>query len=145
MNKIFVRSSSPLLIVIYLALSNPSNAQNVSKPKAIKVPGWVIAMNDPKANYFKAIKDYEDFWKGKEKPLDEEHLMNKGKEEVKEHVRSLSRREIKQQRLMDYYRYQCKRFENWVRVNKPYVQSDGHILTAGERLKLWEQTQKDRQ
>ena len=145
MNKFFEQGSYSLWIVILLMISSHSHAQNVSKPKAIKVPGWVNAMNDPDANYYKAIKDYEDFWKGKEKPLDEEHLMNKGKEEVKEHVRSLSKKEIKQQRLTDYYRYQCKRFENWVRVNKPYVQSDGHILTADDRLKLWEQTQKDRQ
>jgi hypothetical protein len=132
-------------MAILLLVCNDAHGQNGSKSKAIKAPSWVTAMNDPDANYYKAIKEYEDFWKGKEKPLDEEHLMNKGKEEVKEHVRSLSKKEIKQQRLMDYYRYQCKRFDNWVRVNKPYVQSDGHILTAEERLKLWEQNKGDRQ
>ena len=109
------------------------------------VPSWVKAMNDPDANYYKAIKEYEEFWKGKEKPLDEEHLMNKGTEKVKEHIKTLSKKEIKQERMMDYYRYQCKRFENWVMVNKPYVQKYGHILSAEERLKIWQQTQKDRQ
>ena len=136
-----------MAIVMILLLSAPAHsiAQASGKNKSIPAPLWVKMMEDPNVNYYKAVKEYENFWKGKEKTLDEEHLMNKGTEPVKEHIRALSKKEIRQQRLMDYYRYECKRFENWEFVNKPYVQSDGHILTADERLKLWQQTKKDRQ
>lgn len=130
---------------VLLCLSYSGMAQNTAKPKGISIPGWVKAMNDPNANYNLAVKDYEAFWKTHEKPADEEQLMNKGTEEVKQNIKALSKREIKHQRELDYYRYQCKRFDNWVRENKPYVQPDGHILSADERLKLWQQSQKERQ
>ena len=120
-------------------------AQSTGKIKPRNIPLWVKMMNDSSANYYVAIRDYEAFWKGKEKPSDEEHIMSKGTEVTKDHIRKLSKREIKEQRDLDYYRYQCKRFKNWVRTNKPYVQPDGHILTADERLKLWQENQKSRQ
>jgi hypothetical protein len=119
--------------------------QNPVKPVKLTMPTWVKAMNDPDANYYTAIKEYEEFWKTHEKPADEEHVMNKGTAEVKEHIRKLSKREVRHQREQDYYRYQCKRFENWVRENKAYVQPNGHILSADERLKQWQQSQKERQ
>ncbi len=122
-----------------------SSAQSTAKTKGFTPPLWVKMMEDPNANYYQAIKEYENFWKGKEKPLDEEALMAKSLDQVKEHTKAPSKKEVKQERLMDYYRYQCKRFEHWEFVNKPYVQKDGHILTADERLKIWQQTQKDKQ
>ena len=114
------------------------------KNSPVNPPDWVRAIDDPNANYFKAIKAYEDFWKTHEKPADEEELMSKSLEQTQTHVKSLSKREMKQQREQDYYRYECKRFENWVRENKPYVQEDGRILSTDERLKLWEQAKKRR-
>ena len=128
------------VFITLLTVSSALHAQSTTKPKPRIEPLWVKMMDDHATNYYKAIAEYEKFWKGKEKPADEEHLMNKGKEPVQEHIRKMSRREVNRQRDMDYYRYQCKRFENWVRVNKGYVQKDGHILTADERLKLWEQS-----
>jgi hypothetical protein len=141
MNYCFLRTLS---IIIALLITSIGFSQTNSKPKAIAAPDWVKAIDNPDANYYKAVKEYNDFWIGKEKPDDEEHLMNKGTENVKEHTKKLSKKELKQLRLQDYYRYECKRFENWMYVNKAYVQHDGHILNADERLKLWEQTQKDR-
>jgi hypothetical protein len=131
-----------MLMTIFLSYCGMAQS---NKPKGISTPDWVKAMADPNANYYNAIKEYEAFWKAHEKPADEEHSMNKGTEEVKEHIKKLSKREIRHQREMDYYRYQCKRFENWQRENKAYVQPDGHILSADERLKQWQQSQKERQ
>jgi len=132
------------LLIFMVLMIFAASAQTTAKPKTINPPYWVKAMNDPEANYYKAVKSYEEFWKGKEKPEDEEHLMSKNAEVVKDHIKKRSKKEMKEQRILDYYRYQCKRFENWTMINKPYVQTDGHILTADERLKLWEQTQKSK-
>jgi hypothetical protein len=141
----FFRKSTPVVIIALSIFSSViSFAQRSNTGKAITPPDWVKAIDDPNANYFKAIKAYNDFWKTHEKPADEEELMAKSLEQTKTQTKSLSKREIEQQREQDYYRYQCKRFENWVRENKPYVQDDGHILTADERLKLWEQNKKER-
>jgi hypothetical protein len=108
-------------------------------------PLWVTMMEDPNTNYYKAIEEYKNFWKTHVKPTGEAD-MDKGSEmkakEPEEKIDVNDKEELQTARLADYYRYQCKRFEHWMRVNKPYVQKDGHILTADERLKLWEQTQK---
>ena len=140
-----VRRKFPGILIMLSMCILSASAQNSTKVKGINTPDWVKSINDPNTNYFKAIKEYENYWKNHEKPTDEEELMNKGTETVKKHIKSLSRREIKHQRVQDYYRYQCKRFENWVRENKAYVQQNGHILNADERLKLWQQSQKERQ
>lgn len=137
----------PVLLLIAALLGNNNVfGQPVSKKdKDFNPPQWVKMMEDPNTNYFAAIKEYERFWKGKEKPADEEQEMNKGTETANGHIGPVSKREIKEARLQDYYRYQCKRFENWKRENKPFVQKDGRILSAEERVKLWEQEQKERQ
>ena len=127
-----------LLSALALMLTTSTLAQTKSKIRT--EPLWVKMMDDPNTNYYKAKEEYDRFWKGKEKPMDEEEeLMHKGKDEVQEHGKKMSKRERNHQLDMDYYRYQCKRFENWLRVNKAYVQKDGHILTEDERLKIWEQ------
>ena len=107
-------------------------------------PLWVTMMEDPNTNYYKSIEEYNNFWKTHVKPTDEEDM--RAGHDVKEQQKTdvNDKEETQSARLADYYRYQCKRFENWVRVNKPYVQKDGHILTAEERLKIWEQTQKEK-
>jgi hypothetical protein len=144
MKEFFSKRSPAIIIGLLMFSSIVGFGQRSNNGKAIIPPDWVRAIDDPNANYFKAIKAYHDFWKTHEKPADEEALMAKSLEQTKAQAKTLSKREVKQQREQDYYRYQCKRFENWVRENKPYVQDDGRILSADERLKLWEQTKKER-
>ena len=136
MNTLFAKLIG--LIVLIVLLNAPSQAIAVAK-WSMDPPLWVKMMEDPNTNYYRAIEEYNLFWKSHEKPTDEEELKNKqivpqkGKHEIEEEATTS---------IDDYYRYQCKRFEHWMRVNKPYVQKDGHILTAEERVKIWEQTQK---
>ena len=144
MKQHFSRIVSIIFFAVSIFCSVISFAQSANKNSPVNPPDWVKAIDDPNANYFKTIKAYEDFWKTHEKPADEEELMSRSTEQAKAHVKSLSKREMKQERELDYYRYECKRFENWVRENKPYVQQDGRILTADEQLKLWEQVKKQR-
>jgi hypothetical protein len=139
----FVRKVMAAVFVLLVCTSVSSFAQSANRK--IPAPDWVKAIDDPGANYYKAIKSYESFWKAHEKPADEEQLMSKSREQVQGNIKKLSKKEMKEQRLMDYYRYECKRFDNWVHENKPYVQADGRILSADERLKQWEQTKKERQ
>lgn len=128
-----------------LAMSGLTEVQAQSAIKSKTTPLWIRVMDDSVANYYAAQQDYTTFWKGKEKPEDEESLMSTGVEKTKEHIAKRSKRELKEEREKDYYRYQCKRFENWLLVNKPYVQKDGRVLTTDERLKLWQDKQKPKQ
>lgn len=135
--------SAITLISLMLSASLMAMAQNTGTVQGITPPDWVKAMEDPNANYFKTVKAYKDFWKGREKPADEDELKERSRK-APAPAAPLSEKEMQEQRIENYYRYQCKRFENWMRENKAYVQKDGHILTADERLKLWEQTKKER-
>jgi len=136
-------SVTTLLLPLLLSIS--SHGQSTAKPKSISPPDWVRAIDDPNANYYTAIKQYDAYWKTHTKPADEEELMHRGTDEVKKHLKKMTKREVREQNEQTYYRYQCKRFENWVHENKAYVQKDGRILTPDERLKLWQQSQKERQ
>lgn len=102
-------------------------------------------IKDPNVNYFEAVKAYDLFWQGKLKPIDEDDIL--GQEKSAEE-KSVSRREIrerkKEQEMRRKYGLDCKKFEHWKLMVKPYVQEDGHILTRDEQLKLWEAQQKQK-
>jgi len=103
-------------------------------------------MDDPNTNYYEALKAYDMYWKNHKQPVDEEELMNQGKEKVgeeeeeKDKEERLTPAEKEEQNRM---RYQSKRFERWKQEVFPFVQTDGHILTDQERLKIWNQQQEE--
>jgi hypothetical protein len=106
-----------------------------------KHPYWIEMIKDPKVNYFEAIKAYELFWKGKKMPSEEDEKIGQDKSaENKDEVSRRERRERKREKeLQQKYGLECKKFEHWKMMVKPYVQEDGSILSKEEQLKLWEQ------
>lgn len=109
-----------------------------------KNPLWIEMIQDSNVNYFQAQKAYELFWQNHEKPEEEERMMGAGKDEVSEHLGKLSRREMKAQRLLDYYRYHCKRFEHWLEENAQFVREDGTLIGISERQLLFEKQRQER-
>jgi hypothetical protein len=131
-------------------------------------PAWVQMMSDPNVNYFEAIKAYEDYWRGKEQPEEEEEQMEmmssrnytgkmtdaerkKQEEEIREYELKLKRNSEKKLSEADLLKlewkremgYQCKRFKDWKASVKPYVQNDGRILNEEERMKIYNQRQEE--
>jgi hypothetical protein len=111
-------------------------------------PAWVKMMDDPNTNYYEAIKSFEQFWKGKEKPMEEGELINENmnKEAKKEHrnaERKLRNMSPVERQQYDYLTYQFKRFNNWRHEVKQFVQEDGHILSQEERNNIFEQQQQE--
>lgn len=114
-------------------------------------------MDDPSTNYFEALKAYDEFWKTHPMPLEEEEEMEgalpqkgvsdkQSKREEREREREMERK--KKLRGADletaeYLKYQSKRFRNWAREVKPWVQEDGHILTDEERTAIWKKQQEE--
>ena len=132
-----------LIALLVLLLMNSSLQAQTSKrsPDYNRHPYWIEMMDDTLSNYFTAIHAYDEFWKNREKPLDEEETMGmKGatKKEEKEKgswlKRLFGRDPEKEARK---YTYQCKRFEHWKIMMQPYVQEDGRILYPSERLEIW--------
>lgn len=124
-------------------------------PKGFPKPSWVMMMDDSMVNYHAAVKTFEDYWKVNRKPKGESEEMEEAEKKGKELTRQeRERAELKRKskgkdsklppqtvEVQEYLKYQMKRFENWSREVKPWVQEDGHILTEHERKKLNERQQ----
>ncbi len=108
-----------------------------------KHPYWIEMIKDPNVNYFEAIKAYELFWQGKEIPREEDEKIGQKKSaDDKEHQddNRRERREKKKEReFQNKYGLECKKFEHWKMMVKPYVQEDGRILSKEEQMKIWEE------
>ena len=116
-------------------------AQQTADPTSGILPDWVRMMDDTAVNYNDAVKAFEAFWQGRENPLEEIEEREKygyspeRESEIREKLRELSPEEASWRQEMIW---QCKRFEEWQRDVKPFVQNDGRILTPSER-KVMEQ------
>lgn len=131
-----------LFLLALLPLTLAAGAQNKTKaPDYSKKPYWIDMIKDPNVNYFEAVKAYDTFWKGKEKPAEEDQLIGQEKEAKS---KKKKREEMEEKELYRKYALECKKFEHWKRTVKPYVQADGHILTQEEQLKIWEEQKNKR-
>ena len=161
MPKIFSLIIALFLVVIFC---NPVFGQQpASKYDASKFrtePLWIEMMDDPEANFYQTVEAFRTFWKGYELPGEPEEMEKNGgfKREVglkgpgsgvDESVKKEKRKE------MGYgdFSFEVKQFKGWLRNVQPWVQENGHILTAEERqqildkqaqeLKAIEQNQKN--
>jgi hypothetical protein len=97
-----------------------------------KFPYWIQMMEDPKCNYFEAIKAFDLFWKNRKRPLEEKEVLGKIAEESITDDKALSRRLKKLPAESRNLTFQYKKFVHWAEMIKPYVQEDGSILTEQE-------------
>ncbi len=109
-----------------------------------KHPYWIEMMNDPKANYFETVKAYEQFWQNKKIPLEEDDIIGQTKKEpTKNNFLSkwFKSKEEREEEEIKKYSFEIKKFKHWKLKVTPFVQEDGTILDADERLKLWQNQQ----
>jgi hypothetical protein len=105
---------------------------------------WVKMIDDPQMNYYDAIKTYNEYWKTHPKPVEQEDDKTElDKSGEKPTHRPIPTREEKI--YEDEMAYQVKRFETWMREEKPFVQANGHILTQQERMEIWKKQQEEKQ
>jgi hypothetical protein len=109
-----------------------------------KHPYWIEMMNDPKANYFETVKAYEQFWQNKKIPLEEDDIIGQTKKEpTKNNFLSkwFKSKEEREEEEIKKYSFDIKKFKHWKLKVTTFVQEDGTILDADERLKLWQNQQ----
>ncbi|MDF2188398.1 hypothetical protein [Paraflavitalea sp. CAU 1676] len=123
------------LLLLCTAFSQRLHAQ---QPDSTKLPNWVKMMDDPKVNYFEAVKAFETYWKDKTKPVEEKEVFSNYTQKKVVTIRK-TEREAKE------YAFEYKKFLFWQQQTLPYVQPDGSILSTEERLRIFEQEKKDRQ
>lgn len=128
-----------------LIISSDLISQTTSKRiNYSKHPYWIEMMNDPKANYFETIKAYEQFWQNKKIPLEEDDIIGQTKKEpTKNNFLSkwFKSKEEREEEEIKKYSFDIKKFKHWKLKVTPFVQEDGTILDADERLKLWQNQQ----
>ena len=129
------------LIIISPEIIAQSTAKKLNYSKH---PYWIEMMNDPKANYFETIKAYEQFWQNKKLPLEEDDVIGQTKKEpTKNNFLSkwFKSKEEREEEEIKKYSFDIKKFKHWKLKVTPFVQEDGTILDADERLKLWQNQQ----
>jgi ribosome-binding ATPase YchF (GTP1/OBG family) len=149
--------SAVVALLVSAGTHGQSTGSEQPHPASIQTPKWVLMMDDPNANYYEALKAYEEYWKTHPMPMEEEEEMEgalpeKGvsekemKREERERERELERRKKLRGadlEVAEYLKYQNKRFKNWAREVKPWVQEDGRILTDEERTAIWKKQQEE--
>ncbi|UKJ07483.1 hypothetical protein [Solitalea lacus] len=146
MNRAILKNIALSMMLLVLLLTGgcqtPKGQQRLSKEEKSKLklyrkePKWIDMMNDPNANYFETIKAFEAFWAGRKLPEEEgEEKGENGDESI--------RRE-KDAKEGQQYAFEYKKFKNWRRVSEPFVQPDGSILNADQRLEIWKQQQQQK-
>lgn len=131
-----------ILSLLIISCTLNSAAQHTESPKDKvnykKYPHWIQMMDDPNVNYFEAVKAFDEFWKDREEPEEEEHDNKKEKFIFKRIFTS----EKKKKAESYQYVIQFKKFKQWKRDAQPYVQSDGSILSKAEQMRIWEESRK---
>lgn len=149
---------SIFISAIFMGIICCSDASGQTAPASLSVPDWVKMMDDPNVNYFEAIASYKSYWLTHAKPIEEEEEMGqvqtppKGDLSDREREREEKERESRKKKLKgsrleetEYLKYQSKRFENWAREVKPWVQENGHVLTDEERAEIARKQQEELQ
>ena len=151
MKKFFLSSSVILFLFVGLTNAQPQTKKDTGYSKE---PLWIAMMDDPNANYYEALNAYSVYWKTHVMPAGEEEE-GEGNFDYKEHQREvkkqmrkdLSRKlnddEIKKQSENVEMKYQVKRFQQWAREVKPFVQEDGRILSDEQRMEIWKKQQEE--
>ena len=118
--------------------------QTQAQPSTSTLPDWVAMIDNPSTNYHEAIKAFDAYWLGKIKPHEEmdldEELTLQERGERESYFKGLS---VAERSRFDLLQYHYKRFKQWKKEVKPYVQEDGRILSQQERIDIWNQQQTE--
>lgn len=133
-----------LACLMAMACSASRKSSAAAAKQAASNTSWIQMMDDPNVNYFEAVKVFEAFWEGKTKPTSEHELFSaEDKDHALRNSSYSTTRDVEDPSVK--YRFEYKKFLHWKEDVSPYVQPNGHILTAEERIAIWEQQKGLRQ
>ena len=138
-----------LFLIIFVAHSAFAQTR-YSKRDMKKNPVWIEMIKDERANYFEALKAFELYFTTHAFPVMEEEEMGKN-EKLKERIeKSEAKRKKKKHKVEEEptisqkekheeteLAFEVKKFNHWEMQTRPYVKDDGSIMSAEERMKIW--------
>ncbi|WP_312900784.1 hypothetical protein [Chryseobacterium taichungense] len=125
-----LKTSTLLLIFLFVCTFQMTLAQD----RINEVPEWIKMMDDPNVNYYQAVKNFDDYWKDKKKPVEEKEIFEEKKSKIREYKNEEAPK----------YAFEYKKFMHWKIKILPFVQDNGRILTKNERMEIWEKERKNR-
>jgi hypothetical protein len=96
-------------------------------------PKWISMITDTSVNYFEAEKAFRIYFEHHDKPAGEEESIGG----TPDNDRKLNRRRIRAIEANNRMRMEVKKYERWHDKMRPFVQSDGAIMTPSQRLEIW--------
>lgn len=129
------------LLLVCSLLLHEAQAQkkaNTNHKDYTKTPMWIAMMDDPNVNFFEIEKAYEQYWSKHEKPEGEDEAIG----EHAERQKTPSKRKQRKLSAANDLKFAVKKYEVWRDQTLPYVQPDGRILSAEERLQIWKNQQQ---
>jgi len=146
---------------LIILLAGPSSAQtklHFTKKEMRTKPVWIEMIKDERTNYFEVIKAFEIYFTTHRFPVMEEEEMAKN-EKLKERIEKSEAKFKKKKRNKSEdpnlaqkekheeakLAFEVKKFNHWEMQTRPYVKSDGSIMSADERLKIWQDSKENKQ
>jgi len=136
--KRFAKAVGWLILLPLLLATSALFAQQTANSQKNNDPAWVRMMEDPNVNFFEIEKEFNDFWKGKELPIEEREILDVQKNSERKR-RFFSRKPSQEKTDAEKYAFAYKKYQWWRRQVLPYVQPDGRILSQQEQVKIVEQ------
>lgn len=128
-----------MILVNYTLLFSQNNKKSLNYTKH---PYWIEMIKDPKANYFETVKAYDLFWSKRKQPKEEDEIIGQSKtaESKKTFLAKwFKSKEEREEEEIRKYALDVKKYKHWKLKVKPYVQEDGSILDAEQKLNIWEE------
>lgn len=146
-----------LSVLFFMFCTSLSVAQSVEKKynskRYKKEPIWIEMMNDPNANYFETLKAFRNYWK--ERVLPREPFETEGAETFEREVGLINEKESEEEREREEKKYarqnkkgvdysaEVRAFKGWMQTVKPWLKSDGFIMTEEERQAIVNKQQRE--
>lgn len=133
------------ILILAICLLSGMNlfAQETKEATYQEQPVWIQMMEDPNANYFEAVKAFNLYWEGREKPLEENELFSASQEE-KGNDNFITTHRSEKKELTSDLTFAYKKFKHWEIIHASLIHEDGTLLTAEERIARWQQQQLNR-
>jgi len=106
-------------------------------------PAWIQMMDKEHVQYDEAIKAFNLYWLDKEKPSGEHALFSAKDPEKATTVQSIQKKKNAQLPAVTYA-IEYKKFMHWQQKVLSYLNEDGTVMNAQERIENWKKQLENR-
>jgi hypothetical protein len=131
-----------LLICACLAFAS-SFAQTQSDQYYRNNPVWIEMMEQENVHYATAVKAFDLYWEHREKPTTEHELFSAPNED-KEKSDFVQSKKNKKEAEAVMYAFEYKKFLRWQQKVQSYINTDGTVMNAAQRIEQWQQQMENR-